>query len=394
MSTAGPAPGADAGQERGLDRVRSVFPDGHRRGGAVRDAAAGHAGKPAVGPDRPWARRRGTRRPSRISGEAGGLTYRGYRLARPQHVELRRAAGRRGRGHQLAATSWSRLAAVRTARPSRSPLCPSIASSAPAIRLGDPDETALVFLSDPTIRRWCGPRWRIADSRRTRAGRRAGRSAGLAARRPGQGHRQAGPDPHRSADPRRRRDDADARGRAPPRRFGTLEFMTPIGEIPLDEVTQAEADAYRRVARRLPAELELGLRPDRPADQPGQGAAGRRHDRDAAHLRQRVPRVPVVSPRAASSGRPPAIRTPPWPSSCWPSTASRPCSGAGENLLRRRWARRSRSAGSANAVYVYADDDPFWNELAKVKEDEAWKVLPEEPGPRCRWRCGSTLPTR
>jgi Nif-specific regulatory protein len=36
-------------------------------------------------------------------------------------------------------------------------------------RLGDPNETALAFLSDATIRRWCGPQWRIADSRRTRA---------------------------------------------------------------------------------------------------------------------------------------------------------------------------------------------------------------------------------
>ena len=35
-------------------------------------------------------------------------------------------------------------------------------------RLGDPEETALIFLSDATIRRWCGPRWRIATSRQTR----------------------------------------------------------------------------------------------------------------------------------------------------------------------------------------------------------------------------------
>ena len=32
----------------------------------------------------------------------------------------------------------------------------------------DEGETALVFLSDATIRRWCGPQWRIATSRRTR----------------------------------------------------------------------------------------------------------------------------------------------------------------------------------------------------------------------------------
>ena len=35
--------------------------------------------------------------------------------------------------------------------------------------LGDDAETGLLIISDKTIRRWCGPRWRIATSRRTRA---------------------------------------------------------------------------------------------------------------------------------------------------------------------------------------------------------------------------------
>ena len=34
--------------------------------------------------------------------------------------------------------------------------------------LGNENETGLVILSDETIRRWCGPKWRIAASRRTR----------------------------------------------------------------------------------------------------------------------------------------------------------------------------------------------------------------------------------
>ena len=33
--------------------------------------------------------------------------------------------------------------------------------------LGDKTETALLFLSDATIRRWCSARWRIASARRT-----------------------------------------------------------------------------------------------------------------------------------------------------------------------------------------------------------------------------------
>ncbi|MBA3684845.1 MAG: hypothetical protein H0W72_06345, partial [Planctomycetes bacterium] len=36
-------------------------------------------------------------------------------------------------------------------------------------RRGADDEVALVVVPDDAIRRWCGPRWRIADSRRTRA---------------------------------------------------------------------------------------------------------------------------------------------------------------------------------------------------------------------------------
>ena len=36
-------------------------------------------------------------------------------------------------------------------------------------QLGDPHETALVVISDATIRRWSGPRWRIGQARRLRA---------------------------------------------------------------------------------------------------------------------------------------------------------------------------------------------------------------------------------
>ena len=127
---------------------------------------------------------------------------------------------------------------------SRSPSCRSTSSSAPATAWATPKRRPLLFLSDATIRRWCGPRWRIADSRRTRD------AAVLAELRPRNwtGWSRDGPARarlHRPAlagvgelalDARRRR-------LLDP---GTLEFMTPIAEMPLDEVTQAEADAYRR----------------------------------------------------------------------------------------------------------------------------------------------------
>lgn len=111
---------------------------------------------------------------------------------------------------------------------------------------GDKDETAFLILTDATIRRWCGPQWRIANSRRTRV------AAALA-------ELQAA------------HFDELARGNVRPGRplatdlsageagevqlasngvlsstYGTLDFLTPIAEIPLAKVTQAEADAYNR----------------------------------------------------------------------------------------------------------------------------------------------------
>jgi hypothetical protein len=111
-------------------------------------------------------------------------------------------------------------------------------------KLGDPDETALVFLSDATIRRWCGPRWRIATSRQTRdlavlAELHAAHLDPLV-----KGTVKPGPIytdfatadiGELSLDPSGVRSSVQ----------GSLEFMTPIGELPMQKVTQAEADAYR-----------------------------------------------------------------------------------------------------------------------------------------------------
>ena len=112
--------------------------------------------------------------------------------------------------------------------------------------LGSDDESALLFLSDATIRRWCGPRWRLLDARRTRdaavlAELQAGHQSELAT--------------NKIAEPRAVASDlptfhggeftvsaAGVRSST----LGSLEFMTPIGELSLDTVTKAEADAYGR----------------------------------------------------------------------------------------------------------------------------------------------------
>jgi hypothetical protein len=86
--------------------------------------------------------------------------------------------------------------------------------------LADAGETALVYVSDATIRRWCGPRWRILAARRAEAAAALGVAASSGVT------------------------DAKAVSPASPE-HGTIAFMTPIAELPCDKVTPAEAAAYK-----------------------------------------------------------------------------------------------------------------------------------------------------
>jgi len=93
-------------------------------------------------------------------------------------------------------------------------------------------EDAFVVVTDATIRRWASPRWRIAGSRRTRAA--AWLAEGTAAR------LAAALDAGRLPEA----------GAARPGPYGTSDFLTPIGELDLDLVTQEEAEGYERFRRR------------------------------------------------------------------------------------------------------------------------------------------------
>ena len=100
--------------------------------------------------------------------------------------------------------------------------------------LGDQKEAALVILSDATIRRWCSPQWRIGDSRRIRAAcAMADRRAQLIETRAAQAFKAW---PHAPVPADRAAD--------LPSVYGTLDFMTPIAELPLAGVTPVEAQAY------------------------------------------------------------------------------------------------------------------------------------------------------
>jgi len=107
---------------------------------------------------------------------------------------------------------------------------------------GDAEESAFLVLTDATIRRWCGPRWRIADSRRTRAAaimtsvqadhmdalvKKTVRGGPVEVGRADAGQISVGP------------------GGVVSSVYGNLEFMTPIVELDFDTVTQDEASDYQ-----------------------------------------------------------------------------------------------------------------------------------------------------
>jgi len=105
------------------------------------------------------------------------------------------------------------------------------------------EETAFLVLSDATIRRWCGPQWRIANSRRTRV---AATLAELqAAHLDELASGQVKPGCIATNLPEVGDVLLTTAGVLSPT-YGTLAFLTPIIELPLQQVTQAEADSYNR----------------------------------------------------------------------------------------------------------------------------------------------------
>ena len=114
--------------------------------------------------------------------------------------------------------------------------------------LGAEKETAFLMLPDAAIRRWCSPRWRIADSRRLRVlavlshlhalNARSLQSGELAGKiRRGEGLPDIGGVEW-------------AEGTVHATDWGTLSFLAPILEMEFDQVTEAEVDAYNWFRRR------------------------------------------------------------------------------------------------------------------------------------------------
>ena len=105
--------------------------------------------------------------------------------------------------------------------------------------LGNPDQAGLLILSDQTIRRWCGPRWRIASARRTQAIARmtqlqaelldelvAGTATASFVEKKSKGQFLLSANGIRSAN------------------YGSLDFQTPINELSLEKVSPEERRLY------------------------------------------------------------------------------------------------------------------------------------------------------
>jgi hypothetical protein len=177
-----------------------------------------------------------------VEGKVGGVAYTGAvspdRAVSSYMIVLGDAV--------VVSNSLAQLERLAAAHGGRSPAL----SSAPEYtffrnryKRGEADESALLVLSDATIRRWCGPRWRIADSRRTRAAAvmTARQAEAVDALVKGTLRTSEVPCPEMDLG----KVEMTAAG-VVSSDYGRLDFMTPIIEMPLETVTKAEADAYGR----------------------------------------------------------------------------------------------------------------------------------------------------
>lgn len=251
--------------------------------------------------------------------------------------------------------------------------------------LGAPEETALAFLSDATIRRWCGPRWRIADSRRTRARAvlaelQASQLNSLVEETvtPGPIHTDLPILPAAAPESTRGGDLAITSSGVYSSTFGSLDFTTPIGEIPLDEVTQAEADAYRAWRDGYQRNWSWGFDPIALRISLGK-------EKMAADMTV-MPLILSTEYREFTSislgGKfDPTAGDPHNALAQFILALNResPMFKQGENFASMMG--KTVSLGWIGRwLTVYAEDDPFWNDLQKANEDQVERFLEKNAG--------------
>lgn len=243
---------------------------------------------------------------------------------------------------------------------------------------GQSEETAFLFLSDATIRRWCGPQWRIATSRRTRDAAVLSELQASYLDRLVEGQVSPGPiycelPLSGSGEIRLTPDGATCST------VGSLAFLTPIAEMKLDRVTPAEATAYRQWRDRYQANWRWAFDP-----------IGLRIAVAQDHLSADLTVMPLI-----------------WGSDYRTminiSRGAQFASDAGDlhdsllhvilainrqsEMLQQQSNFARMLAGGAqwdpigwlgNSVALYLDDDPLWAELGQIAPDERSEFLEEQ----------------
>lgn len=231
----------------------------------------------------------------------------------------------------------------------------------------DPQETALLFLSDAAIRRWCGPRWRIGASRRTRE------MAVIAELQAAQMDRLATesvvPGPIHTDLPISESAELTLGARGVSSSVhGSLAFMTPIVELPMDRVTTAEKQAYEQWRDRYqrnwrwsfdPIALRLGVGDQElTADLTVMPLIGSTDYRQFVAITRGVEFDGTAGdPHDALAHFIMSINTDSDTFRAGASLASVMAQGISLGWI-------------GESVAVYVDDDPFWQELAGLEGDE------------------------
>jgi hypothetical protein len=232
----------------------------------------------------------------------------------------------------------------------------------------DANESALLVLSDATIRRWCGPRWRIADSRRTRA---AAVLADLQAKWLDQlADKNVATTPIDNDSK-----DLGTLSLTPTgvnsSVYGSLEMMTPISELSIDTVTASEAAAYKRWRDTYqqnwrqyfdPIALRLSTKQDKlAADVTVMPLIWGTDYRSFIEITQGIHLAPdagdphnaLAHLLVAFNRKAMAVQT-------------------GENFIASMVPDlKSEALGwMGQSIALYIDDDPFWDELLKAKDTD------------------------
>ena len=233
----------------------------------------------------------------------------------------------------------------------------------------DETETALVVISDQTIRRWCSPRWRIATSRRTRAAAilsdlHAQNVNALLAGVDQPINIEVGPSVFEL-------NRYTVSGQtALSKTYGTLEFQTPISELEFDKVSKGEKSAYRNWRRGYQSNWSNAFDPIAAKLQVSEGKLA--FDLTVLPLIDNSGYDEMIGLSEGAELNP-KRNSRHGKSLAWMALALNT-----ESATLKQWANMGSSFANVNfmdwigdAAIVYVDEDPFWIEMEKeVKTTE------------------------